>query len=56
VFKTRSGSRTVVILISGQTLTMECLISDVSWSRNNDGSLGATATLQLANGTAPAWS
>lgn len=55
ILKTRSGSRTVVIAISGQTLTMECLISDVTANRGNDGSFGWSATLQLSNGTAPAW-
>lgn len=56
VFKTRTGVRTVAIGISGQTLSMEMLISDVSWSRNADGSLGATATLELQSGTVPTWS
>lgn len=56
VFKTRTGVRTVAIAISGQTLSMEMLISDVQWSRNADGSLGATATLELQSGTVPTWS
>lgn len=56
VLKTRSGVRTVAIGVSGQTLSMEMLISDVSWARNADGSLGATATLSLSDGTVPTWS
>ena len=56
VLKVRSGTRTVAIGISGQTLSMEMLISDVQWSRNSDGSLGATATFMLQSGTVPTWS
>lgn len=56
VLKTRTGVRTVAIGISGQTLSMEMLISDVSWSRNADGSMGASATFQLSDGTVPTWS
>lgn len=56
VLKTRTGTRTVTILISGQTLTMEMLLGDVQWARNADGSVGATATLSLQSGTVPAWS
>ena len=56
VFGTRTNTRTVSIGISGQTLAMEMLISDVSWSRNADGSLGMQATLQLQSGTVPTWS
>ena len=56
VLKTRTGSRTVAIAISGNTMTAECYISDVSWARGDDGSLAATATFQLANGTKAAWS
>lgn len=56
VLKTRTGVRTVAIGISGQTLSMEMLISDVQWSRNSDGSIGATATFMLQNGTVPVWS
>jgi len=56
VLKTRTGVRTVAIAISGQTLSMEMIISDVSWARNSDGSLGATCQLSLSDGTVPAWS
>ena len=56
VLKITSGVRTVAIAHSGNTLSMEMLLSDVQWSRNADGSLGATATFQLADGTLPTWS
>lgn len=56
VFKTRTGTRTVTIAISGQTLTMEMLISDVQFTRGSDGSFTGTATLQLQSGTVPTWS
>jgi hypothetical protein len=48
-------TRTVTIVVGGKTLTAECLMSGVSWSRPSDGSFGATATFELANGTAAAW-
>lgn len=51
----RTGSRTVVIAISGQTLTMECTIANAGYARGNDGSFIGTVDLQLNNGTAPAW-
>lgn len=59
VFKTvptTSVSRTVVIVHSGQTMTMEIMFSDYSLNRAQDGSLTWTATGSLANGTAPTWS
>ena len=59
VFKTvptTSVSRTVVIVHSGQTLTMECMFSDYSLNRAQDGSLTWTASGSLSNGTAPTWS
>lgn len=59
VFKTvptTSVSRTVVIVHSGQTMTMEIMFSDYALSRGQDGSLTWTATGSLANGTAPTWS
>ena len=59
VFKTvptTSVSRTVVIVHSGQTLTMEMMFSDYSLNRGQDGSLTYTATGSLSNGTAPTWS
>lgn len=58
VFKsyTSNSTRTVVLVHSSQTLTAECVLTDVSYNRGQDGSLTGTATLVLANGTAAAWS
>lgn len=50
-----NDTRSVVIVVGGKTLSAECVMTDVSWSRPQDGSFGATATFQLANGTAAAW-
>ena len=55
VLKNRTGSRTVVIAHSGNTLTLETYISDVQFTRNADGSLGASATFMLNSGTVPTW-
>lgn len=51
-----NDTRTVVIVVGAKTMTAECLMTDVSWNRNADGSFTAQATFVLANGTAPAWS
>lgn len=56
VFKTRTGSRTVVIAHSSNTLTMEMYVENVDYSRNNDGSLSTSVSLQLNSGTVPTWS
>lgn len=54
---TGTGStRTAVGVHSGQTLTMELVLTDYSMSRNQDGSIAWTVTGSLANGTAPTWS
>ena len=53
---TFTGTRTVVIVVSGQTLTMEMVLATVNWSRGADGSFTFTADFQLANGTVPTWS
>lgn len=50
-----NDTRTVVIVVGGKTLTAECVMTDVAWSRNADGSFTAQATFLLANGTAAAW-
>ncbi len=60
VFKTRTGDRTVTIAIGGNTsgypkLEMEMLVSDYNLERGDDGTLNWTATLELSNGTVPAW-
>lgn len=51
-----NDTRTVVIVVGGKTMTAECIMSNVAWSRNSDGSFTASANFQLANGTAAAWS
>jgi len=61
VCKTMTSSavtRTIVIVYNttpSATMTMEVLFSDYNVNRGADGSLMATATGQLANGTVPAW-
>ena len=47
--------RTVTIVVSGQTLPMEMVVQSYNMIRADDGSLGWTATLALANGTVPTW-
>ena len=59
VFKTSGtddGSRTVVIVHSGQTFTAECILTDTNFSFGADGSLTIGATLQLSNGVDGTWS
>lgn len=56
VFKDLSNQRTVSIVVSGQTLNNECLFTDYSLSRGNDGSFTGTAPGVLSNGTVPTWS
>ena len=50
-----NDTRTVVIVVGGKTMTAECHMTDVSWSRNADGSFTAQATFVQSNTTAPAW-
>lgn len=52
---TSSVSRTVVIAVSGQTMTMECMLSDYPLTRAADGSLTASVPGSVSNGTAPTW-
>jgi hypothetical protein len=61
VFKTittGSVNRTVAITYGsgGPTLTMECVFSDYSITRNADGSLTWTVSGVLADGNVPVWS
>lgn len=59
VFKTvpsTSVNRTVSIGVSGQTLANECLFTDYSLTRAQEGSLTWTAPGVLADGTTPTWS
>jgi len=58
VFKTAAtydSSRTVAIAVSGQTLTVECVLEDTNWSLGADGSLTIAATFSLQSGTDPTW-
>lgn len=55
VFADLSGVRTWAIVVSGQTLSNEVLVSDYAISRGNDGSLTWSAPCALANGTVPNW-
>ena len=60
VFKTRTTARTVDIRIGGNTstnpkLAMEMMIASYNLSRDSSGAMTWTATLNLSNGTVPAW-
>jgi hypothetical protein len=55
VFADLSGVRTWLIVVSGQTLSNEVLISDYAISRGNDGALTWSAPCALANGAVPNW-
>lgn len=59
VFKTVSSTdvvRTVTLVVSGQTLTNECVLTDYSLTRGTDASLKWTVPGVLADGTVPTWS
>lgn len=62
VFKTVSSvsaaqeRRTVTLVISGQTLTNECVFTDYALTRGADGALTWSAPGVLADGTVPTWS
>ena len=53
---TSDNTRTVTTAISGQTLTCECVLTDVQYQRAASGEFTVNFTLQLANGTDPTWS
>ena len=60
VFKVRTGTRTFDLRVGGNTssnpkLTMEMLVADYSLTRNADGSLTWSVTLNLQSGTVPTW-
>ena len=58
VFKDVSSSsvtRTITIAHSGQTLTVEAILTDYSLNRGPDGSLVYTVSAQLNSTTAPTW-
>lgn len=48
--------RTHTFVHSGQTLAMECLLTDFPLTRAADGSFGGSVTAQLSDGSLPAWS
>lgn len=56
VAKDLSNTRTVLIVVSAQTLTNECLLTDYSLTRADDGSFRGTLPWVLQSGTVPTWS
>ena len=59
VFKTipsTSVVRTVTIAISGQTLSMEMILSDYALTRSTSGELTWSVSCALADGAVPTWS
>lgn len=56
VFTPLDNARTHTIVVSGQTLTNEVLITDYALTRADDGSLTWSAPLVLSDGTVPTWS
>jgi hypothetical protein len=58
-FKTVSSSnqiRTVLLVVSGDTLTNECIATDYALTRATGGELTWAVPLVLADGTVPTWS
>lgn len=55
VFKSLANARTLTIVVSGQTLTNEVLLTDYSVTRGDDGSLTWKVPAVLQSGTVPAW-
>lgn len=51
-----SVTRSIGIVISGQTLNNECLITDYSMTRAASGEFTWSAPFSLQSGTAPTWS
>lgn len=51
-----SVSRTVTLVVSGQTLANECLVTDYNLTRADSGELTWQAPAVLQSGTAPTWS
>ena len=50
-----TGNRTVTQVVSGQTLTNECILTDFAMTRAASGELTWSAPLVLADGTVPTW-
>lgn len=55
VFKSLANARTLTIVVSGQTLTNEVLLTDYALTRGDDGSLTWKVPAVLQSGTVPAW-
>ena len=51
-----SATRTVSLGVSGQTLAVECLLTDYALTRGDEGSLVWTVPGVLQSGLAPTWS
>lgn len=51
-----SVTRTISMDVSGQTLSVECLLTDYALERGDDGALTWSVPGVLQNGTAPTWS
>ena len=51
-----SVTRTVALGVSGQTLSVECLLTDYQVTRGDDGSLVWSVPGVLQSGIAPTWS
>ena len=51
-----SVTRSIGIVISGQTLNNECLITDYALTRAQSGEFTYSAPFSLANGAVPTWS
>jgi hypothetical protein len=51
-----SVTRTIGIVVSGQTLNNECVITDYALTRAASGEFTWSAPFSLADGTAPTWS
>jgi len=55
VFKTLANARTCTIVVSGQTLTNEILLTDYPLTRSDSGELTWKVPGVLQNGTVPTW-
>lgn len=56
VFKSLANTRTITIVVSGQTLSNECLLTDYAMTRTDAGELNWKVPAVLQSGTVPAWS
>jgi len=55
VFKSLANARTLTIVVSGQTLSNEVLLTDYAMTRADSGELTWKVPAVLQNGTVPAW-